>query len=124
MYKFENMNPAGNRVSDCVVRAIAKAEKKTWLETHDALTKIAREQYTVLNDKMAYTEYLSKYPKIDVMHEVNGRRKRYTVGQIAKEMKGTYVIRVANHLTTVVDGNYYDIWDCGDRCAYVIWKVK
>lgn len=124
MYVNENVNPRRHKVGDCVVRAIAKAERKGWLETHDNLTTIARSLYTVLNDKMAYSKYLSKYPKIEVMHMVNGKRKRYTVKEIAKEMKGTYVIRLANHLTTVVDGKYYDIWDCGNSCAYIIWKVK
>ena len=123
MFVKENLNPKNKKVADCVIRAIAKAENKTWLEVFDLLTKIARENYSVLNDKTVYSTYLNKYPKINVKHEVNGKKKRLTVKDVCK-LEGTYIVKIANHLTVVIDGKYYDIWDCGNKCAYVIWKVK
>lgn len=123
MFVNENVNPKKHKVADCVVRAIAKAEGKSWLEIFDTLTDLARKEYSVLNDKKVYGKYLSKYEKIPVMYEDHGRKFRYTVEMICG-WKGTYIVSIANHLTVVKDGKYYDIWDCGDRSSYIIWKVR
>ena len=45
-----NLNPAGKDVSDCVIRAIAKAEGKTWLQVFDELSRQCRKQCNVLLD--------------------------------------------------------------------------
>jgi hypothetical protein len=123
MFVEFNINPKGKKTSDCVVRAIAKAENKTWLEIYDYLSKIARDTYSMPNDSKVYGKYLSGYPKINVKHEVNGKMKRLTVKEIC-ELKGTYLVSIANHLTVVKDGNIFDTWDCGEKSAYIIWKVK
>lgn len=35
---------------------------------------------------------------------------------------GTYLVRVPNHLTTVINGKIYDIWNCGDEICDTVWK--
>jgi len=122
MFIKENLNPKKLKVGDCVVRAIAKAENKAWLEVYDALVHIGRKVFAMPNNKEVYTEYLNHYEKVTVFHMVGSKKKRYTVKEIG-EWSGTYIVSVANHLTVVVDGNYYDTWDCGKKCAYIIWKV-
>lgn len=124
IFQLENLNPKSKKTTDCVVRAIAKAENKSWLEIYDALSEIARKDYSMPNDNKVLAKYLVKYPKINVMHEVDGKRKRLTVSDVCQSRKGTYIVAIANHLTVVVDGVNYDIWDCRDRSAYVIWQVK
>jgi hypothetical protein len=119
----ENINPLGKKTTDCVIRAIAKAEGKEWLEVFDILVKLARENYTIPNGKDNYKEYLEKYPKINVFHMVANKKKRYTVKEVSK-WQGTYIVQTARHLTTTIDGNYYDTWDSGNKCAYVIHKVR
>ncbi len=114
MFIKENINPNGKKTSDCVIRAIAKAENKTWLEVFDLLTNIARKDFSVLNDKQIYGKYLSKYPNIDVMYIINNKKKRLTVKDVCN-LKGIYIISIANHLTVVIDGKYYDTWDCGSQ---------
>lgn len=124
MFIKENINPKNKKAADCVIRAIAKAENKSWLEVFDLLTEISRKVYSVQNDKIVYAEYLSNYQKIDVKYESSeGKKKRLTVKDICK-LEGTYIVSIANHLTVVIDGYYYDKWDCGNKSAYVIWKVK
>lgn len=119
----ENVNPKNRKTGDCVIRAIAKAEGKDWLEIFDSLTAIARAKYTVPNDKMAYEKYLEGYETVRVFHEVEGKKKRFTVAEICS-FEGTYIVSVASHLTTVADGVLYDTWDCSRKSAYKIWKVK
>lgn len=124
MFIKENINPKNKKTGDCVIRAIAKAEQKDWLEIFDALVIIARKIYSVPDYTDTFKKYLSKYPKIDVFHfDNNGDKKRYTVQEISK-WNGTYLVSLAGHLTVTIDGNYYDIWDCGNKCAYMIWRVN
>ena len=42
MYKFLNVNQNNNFVNDCVVRAISVAENKSWGDTYDDLSRIAK----------------------------------------------------------------------------------
>jgi hypothetical protein len=123
MYVKENVNPKKRVTGDCVIRAITKAENKQWLDVYDELSTIARKNYTLPNNKDSYNEYLKKYEKINVYHTLKGKKKRYTVKEVS-EWDGTYIISIANHMTMASNGNYYDLWDCGNRCAYVIWKVS
>ena len=48
-----------------------------------------------------------------------------TVGEFAQEHpRGTYLIRIRGHLTTLIDGIVYDIWNCtGKMCDYA-WKLN
>ncbi|MNL91371.1 hypothetical protein D3C81_11050 [compost metagenome] len=126
MFIKENINPTGKKKSDCVIRAIAKAENRAWLDVFDELTMLARKWYTVPNVKECYDKYLSaKYPTIPIMHKVSGKNKRYTVNELAKEYsRNTVIISIAGHLAVAVNGNYYDIWDCGDSCSYKAWVIR
>lgn len=125
MFVNENVNPRGRKTGDCVIRAIAKAENKEWLEIFDALVAIARESYSVPSDTVTYTKYLKKYQTKDVMYydDSYASNRRYTVNDI-KVWVGTYIVQVAGHLTVVQDGKLFDTWDCGNKSAYKIWKVQ
>lgn len=37
--------------------------------------------------------------------------------------KGTYLIRVDQHLTCARNGAVYDIWDCTDEIIDIVWEV-
>lgn len=121
-FKQYNHNPSGKKVGDCVIRAIGKALGVSWERVFEDLTNIAREKKSVLNCPDVYTEYLKIYQTIPVKYgeEI---KKRYIVKDICS-WKGTYVITLANHLTCIVDGINYDLWDCGKKSAYKIWKIK
>lgn len=126
-YKEVNINPKNKRVGDCVIRAIANAEGKTWEEVFEALVTIAREKCSLPNSKDVYTEYLSKYETVPVKYEFEGKKYRLTPSDFwndPKLKKGNYVITQANHLTCVKDGVCEDSWDCTRRAAYKIWKIK
>lgn len=118
-----NNNPRGLKTDDCVIRAISKATGESWLNTFDRLISHARVVCTCQTGKEAYTDLLHDYPSFSVFKYVDGEKKRLTVKDVCK-LKGSYVVRVANHMVAVVDGKYYDIFDSGDKCAYKIWRTK
>ena len=73
-------------MNDCVVRAISKAERKTWDETYEELSDIAQYEGILLDDVAFVERYLDKRYK---------RACHYskTVGEFIEEYKrGTFLI--------------------------------
>lgn len=113
-----NPHPAGKKTGDCVVRALAIAEDKKWLDVYDELCKEGRKLYDMPNMKNTFETYLTArgWTKQRMPKHANG--KRYTLQQLADEKpKGTLIISVAKHLATVKDGNLLDTWNCGRKCV-------
>ena len=125
MFIKENLNPKARKTGDCVIRAIAKAEGKSWLYVFDALTIIARNKYSIVNHKHTYEAYLDCYKIVPCKIETAMGNVKYTVKEFADtHPMGTYLISIAGHMTVVIDGNIYDTWDCSNKKAYKIWEVK
>ena len=57
-FMFHNENPKGHRTGDCVIRAIAAAEGKTWDEVFTSLCELALKYKEMPNDKKVYSRYL------------------------------------------------------------------
>ena len=118
MFTYYNANALGKFVNDCVVRAIAVAEHKSWDQVYDELSEIAQSQGILLDDVNFVEGYLDKrYPR--VCHYSK------TVGEFMEEYPiGTYLITMEGHITVVIDGVLYDTFDCRDRRMWCSWKVK
>ena len=86
MYKYKNMNPRGNDVDDCTVRAISVAEGISWDEAYRKLSNSARKLGLMMSSVPAIDYYLDmKYKRID--------SEAYTVGEFIREHpKGIYLI--------------------------------
>ena len=52
---------------------------------------------------------------------MGGKKKRYLVKEWKD--KGVFVGRVAGHLVAIHDGNYFDVFDSGNKALYKIWRV-
>lgn len=118
MYEYLNVNSQGNFVNDCVIRALALAENKTWDNTYIELSILAKNKGVMLDDSKFVEDLLDrKYS-----------RKCYdylSVGDFAlTHNKGTYLITMNGHITCCVDGIVYDSWDCRDIIMKCAWKVK
>lgn len=117
MWKYYNANSKGNFVNDCVVRAISKAENKTWDKTYKELSNIAQKQGIILDD-VNFVE-----PLLDSRYKRSCYRNKY-VGDFANEHPlGTYLITMNGHITCCIDGTIYDTFDCRNRIMKCAWKV-
>ena len=38
--------------------------------------------------------------------------------------RGAYVLGLRNHVVAVIDGHYYDTWDCGERPVLYYWTLE
>lgn len=124
MTEYVYYQPSKHKDGDCVVRAVCKATDMEWFDVYDELCRIGRKLQRMPNSDKTYKKML-----VDRGFEYCGLKmekgsKRLTVKEFArKHKKGTYVLRVAGHVVTVVNGKYYDIFDSGDYCVYsYFWK--
>ena len=125
MYKYyqPNKKDLKDKYGDCTIRALSKALNYTWLEAYDIVQPFEREQQCPF--PCLTLDLYKELPSTVKMHIKNNSikvpkgSKRPTVESFAKKnKKGTYICRVANHFVTIVDGNWYDTWDCGYCSLY------
>lgn len=125
-YKYyqPNKKDLKDTYGDCVIRALTKALSLEWLQVFDEMQPISREMQVPFNCKPCYEQYiLSKGFKYFGISNAKGT-KRPTVESFAKNNSdGVYILRVAHHLVTVVDGYYYDTWDSGSKSLYGYWMM-
>ena len=124
-YKYyqPNKKDLKDKYGDCVIRSLTKALNMEWLDVFDEMQPLSRELQVPFNCRPCYEKYLDI--KGLIYHGISNAKgsKRPTVDEFAKNHKnGTYVLRVAHHLVTVVDGYYYDTWDCGKKSLYGYWE--
>lgn len=123
-YKYyqPNKKDLKDEFGDCVMRALTKALDMDWLDVFDEITPLSRELQVPFNCKPCYEAYLKS--KGFTYQGISNKKgsKRPTVSEFAKQHKtGTYYLNIANHCVTVVDGIYYDTWDCGYKSLYGYW---
>ena len=122
MFVYLNVNPAKRIVNDCVVRSISLAENRTWDETFDMLSKIAKEESILLDDVTFVDSYLNKKYK-RFCYRCNDERVKVK-DFCNKRKEGIYLATMRGHITCIIDGIIYDTWDCSNEKTWSIWKVK
>lgn len=111
-----NPNPGKNtKANDCTIRAYCAAEGLSWDEAYDIASQAGKDNAYMPNDKSTVEKIITEKFGYEVCKLEKGEKK-LTVSEFAiKYNVGTYLVMVARHLVAVVDGQYYDSWDCGDK---------
>lgn len=124
MYSFkkENLNPKGWKASDCVVRAIAKAEGKSWEEVYKDLCRIGLKKCRMPNEKHTMEALLKEYGWVKMQQPLHSDYSKYTVKDwVISNADKAMIIKVAHHLTYAKDDTLYDTWDCSYKCVGNYW---
>ena len=120
-YKFLNLNPLGKREEDCVTRAISLALEEDYNVIKYKLNLVGELFECEELCLCCYKFLLDEVYNLERIEEYQGR----TIEEFVEEnQEGTYLIRIEGHLTCIVDGYCYDIWDCTGRKIDVIWEIK
>lgn len=121
-YVYYNANPLNKETNDCVIRSLCTAYNKQWIDVSNELYSIAVKQYTVLSSKEVYEAYLNENNATYI--KTMSKSKRITAGEFAKtHREGTYILRLAHHLTVCISGVILDVWDCSDKMCYCAWEI-
>lgn len=127
-YKYYQPNDKDlkDKCGDCSIRALTKYFGITWLEAFDGLVKYARQTQQMVNALSNIKLYMEdlQIPYTSI-YEPKAKNKT-TVNDFAKAHKeGRYVLYIkagyTTHLVTVLDGYFYDTWDCGNKIVYGYW---
>lgn len=117
---YYNQNPDGDRENDCVTRAISLASGLP---------------YWVIRKKLFHTSKLLNCEKLCVccyrhlLDDVFKYQRVECYGDTVREFaekhpKGTYLVRMQGHISTIKEGDIWDIFDCGDEFLTDAWKVS
>lgn len=119
-----NNNPISRRVGDCAVRAVAKALETDW-ET--AYAMIAKNGFQMCDMPSSDAVWGSVLRQNGFTRDIipNTCPDCYTIADFCKEHpKGRYVLGTGGHAVCVIDGSYYDNWDCGKETPIYAWKKE
>lgn len=123
MYIFDNPNPDGIFVGDCVIRAVAIAEEQDWESAFIDLAMQGLLLKDMPSSNRVWGTYLKSkgYERRSIVSNSSGC---YTVEDFCEDYpKGVYILGTGSHVVTVIDGNYHDTWDSGKECpAYYFEK--
>lgn len=121
-YYQPNDKDLKDRFGDCQIRALSKALDCTWLEAFDKAIAVCREEQVGLIFDCPIpirTRMLDKlgFDYVGITNKKGSRRP--TVREFARtHPSGTYICSVSHHEVAVVDGQYWDTWDCGNKSMY------
>lgn len=124
MYREFNNNPTGRRVGDCAVRAVSLAINESWERTYLLIALNGLQMGDMPSSNSVWGSVLRQH---DFYRESlpNVCPDCYTVRQFAEDHpKGTYVLGLDQHVVTVKNGDWFDIWDSGDETVVYVWYRK
>lgn len=124
MYVYENLNPLNRRVGDCVIRAIAKAMNTSWDNVAIDLSMMMVIEKDIINSNALWGKYLrlNGFEKFNIP---NTCPECYSIRDFCIDNPvGTYVLGTGTHAVAVIDGDYYDSFDCGDEIPSYAWRSK
>lgn len=130
MYIFYNVNPDKKRTTDCVIRAVSLALDQDWDTTFIHVAVECLKQHDMPEYNYVWAGYLrrrgfKRYLIPDTCPLC------YTVKDFCNDHpEGTYILSIigfgdeGSHVVTVIDGNYYDIWDSGNEVPTYYWRKE
>lgn len=122
MYQPYNPNPLGKNTSDCVVRAISKITGQSWDDVYLGVMACGFELKEMPSTNAVWREYLKRlgFCRTAIPDECPDC---YTIKEFCGDhQSGSYLLATGTHVVAVVDGDYYDTWDSGDKIPIYYWR--
>ena len=117
-----NPNPINNRTGDCVIRALTKFLNIDWDTVYLDLFAIAFKKKDMMDKNSIWGYYLSSlgYERKFIP---NSCPMCYTIADFCDDHPiGKYIVATDSHVVAVVNGDYYDTWDSGDKIPMFYWE--
>jgi hypothetical protein len=123
MFLEFNAHPKGIKTTDCVVRSIASATNKDYLECRRELNQAKRELGLggYKETKFLY-KYFEHYPRL-IFKAVKGEPRLKGSDFTVLHPNGNFILKMAGHVTCCKNGVILDTWDCSYRSVYTAWEI-
>ena len=120
MWQYENVNPDGLNLPDCVTRAISKALNIPYFEVAFMLRQNGQFYKCEELCVDCYEKLLSQDFQLPCF-----RGQGRTAQEIANDFPNdTLILRMVGHLSCSVNGIIRDTWDCTDKVVTQFWVVQ
>jgi len=125
-WKEFNPNPKDRNIGDCTLRSYCAAFGISWDRAFDIASKVAKENSSMIQyiaDKVLIEEFNCVVDEKYNKKTVKGK-DRITVNEFAMSHPyGIYILHVPKHQVTVINGEYWDSWDSGDKKIDTVYIV-
>lgn len=115
-----NPNPCCVRASDCVVRAICAAEQRTWHDVYWSLCRKGAKMCDMPSTNRVWASYLKE--RGYSMKRIAGACTVFDFAR--KHPDGVYILGTGFHAVAVINGNYYDDFDSGDKVVRYYFTLE
>ena len=119
-FKFFNRNPYGDKIGDCVIRAISTALGIDYYEVAYMLRQNGRFYECEELCVDCYEKLLTHDFQLPCFRGC-GRTAREVASDFPND---TLILRMVGHLSTSINGNIVDTWDCSDKIVTQFWIVE
>lgn len=123
-YVSYNANPLRNQVGDCVVRAIARAEGKSWDEVYAGVCLEGAYLGDMPTANTVWGSYLRRLGYKRTAVDCGDKMDYSVVDYCGDHPTGVYILALPSHVVAVCDGRYFDTWDCGNECVLYSWQKE
>lgn len=119
-----NPNPAGRRVGDCAVRAIAAALDVDWETAYDMISDAGYNMADMPSSDAVFGSVLRQHGFLRTAIP-NKCPMCYTAEDFAHDNpKGIFVLGFGGHVATIKNGKLYDAWDSSKEIPIYVWYEK
>lgn len=124
MWKYYNPNPVRSDAGDCTIRALTLALNMSWIDVFWDICKFAASKGDIPSSNLIWGEYLENHG-FQVYRIPNTCPLCYTIRDFCRDNpKGLFVLGTGSHVVTVMDGDYYDTWDSGDKVPVYCFRER
>ena len=119
-----NPNPDKKRTDDCTIRALSKALNMDWESTYVKLSMAGLKHHDLMHKNYVWDDLLLDYG-FSRYAIPNSCPHCYTIADFAADHpSGTYILGTGDHVVTLVDGDWYDLYDSGDMVPIIYyWRA-
>lgn len=119
-----NPNPAGRRVGDCAVRAVAKALDTDWETAYAMLATNGFLMGDVISADSVWGATLRQHGFYRKAIS-DSCSDCYTAEDFCRDNPiGTFVLGFGGHVATVKNGNLFDSWNSSSEIPQFVWYRK
>lgn len=124
MFIKYNPNPLGNRVGDCVIRAISTAMNMEWDRVYVELAEKGLELKDMPSSNHVWASYLlDKGFHKEVIPDTCP--DCYTVREFCIDNpRGTFILGTGSHAIAVINGDHYDLFNSADEVPIYYFRKE